>query len=802
MDSRILFVLTFGVMLVLFSCNVSALTEVDSCGTYSSAGETYILNTSISDYSGGDCIVIQGENITFDCNGSTIDGTGSDRGMIANRVGVILENCIVTEFDIGVLMDRNYTTARNINVSSSTDSGFIVSGSHAILDSVNSDSNGGVGFDFGDGINTTIQDSTSTNNGNRGLLVGHSSTSIVLTSVTSSGNTDDGIIVYDTGIAEIHDSLFYNNTGNGIECNDATVVISDTNSTYNDGNGISISSALPISVDNIIFSNNGGNNMYLTASNSNFTNISIYDANSYGIHMINSANMTFNNIVITNSGSYNVYAVDSTDVIFNVIDSSFSTSNNIYFLRCDRANINGAVINNSGLMGIYYFNGSGNVKDSVIENSSFFGLRGTYANPLYIENVNVTRGNDRTYYSDFDLRPSDSSYCSSINASDSYGTNEELYYFVNSADTLDGVSFSHIQLCDADGATLSNLNLAGEGYNGIRIQDTDGLTVENVILSNVTYSLTVSTGSDISFSNVHWADTWDISLSSVTNLAIEDSSITNMEIPSQSLRGSLWLSSSTGTIDNLTLTTNVDGSTYSEAVYFSGSTFTITNSSFTGANTTLGFRGNSANTVSIYDSDITRTEATGGNGALKLYCSAEPCNTNTVNLYSSTFTDSSVTNSSLNVYWKLSVTNSLGADVVIYNETGDSVSSFSDATKEVWLREYYITPVDTRTNSTPHDVNWTKTYYEANSTSLTMDSDKSLELGMEYMGMPVIDQIPSVTGFFAVTLGFGIMGLFSLLFLFFAVLPTERSSVMIAKITIAGVIVMLILANVYIGLIT
>lgn len=175
-----------------------------------------------------------------------------------------------------------------------------------------------------------------------------------------------------------------------------------------------------------------------------------------------------------------------------------------------------------------------------------------------------------------------------------------------------------------------------------------------------------------------------------------------------------------------------------------------------------------------------------------------------VSLYNSTISNYSVTNDSeLNVYWQLVVNNPLIASVKIYDKLDNLISEFS-ANKTLWLREYYVVPENNRINSTPHDITASKTGYETNSTLLTMDINKLFTVSLLETSIPIYDQLPSPIQTLVITIGFGIIGLFAILTLFFGILPEAslKDPKNFIRIMIAGALVLLMLSSVWLSLVT
>jgi parallel beta-helix repeat protein len=137
---------------------VSAVTNVSSCGTLSTANETYVLNQSLS--SSGTCITIGADNITLDCGyyGTRylINGTGSNYGAYVNgKNNTTVKNCDVFMFNTGIyVLSSNNGYYLNNNVSNNTRKGFfLVSSSWNLIDNnqimyndFNGDSYGGLGL--------------------------------------------------------------------------------------------------------------------------------------------------------------------------------------------------------------------------------------------------------------------------------------------------------------------------------------------------------------------------------------------------------------------------------------------------------------------------------------------------------------------------------------------------------------------------------------------------------------------------------------------------------------------------------
>ena len=170
--------LIFGIVILILNFVSSATVECDSCSSCNTAiasansGDIFLLNTSISDYSGYSCIDFGGsvQNITFDCQGIIIDGDGSTNyGIYLGRLGefsnITIQNCIVTEFGDGIYLGgSNNNTLKNITSLDNSQSGiYSTSSSYNNLTNITVDSNS-EGIYFHSSSNNLLINITSSNN--------------------------------------------------------------------------------------------------------------------------------------------------------------------------------------------------------------------------------------------------------------------------------------------------------------------------------------------------------------------------------------------------------------------------------------------------------------------------------------------------------------------------------------------------------------------------------------------------------------------------------------------------------------
>jgi len=248
-------------------------------------GDTVELNTSLTGISTTAINLTNVKNITLNCLGNWINGTGA-----ASTYGIYLSG-------------NNYTTIKNCNVN-----------------------NFNTGIGVISSFNNTLTNNTANSNGYRGIFLSSSSNNIV--SNNTANLNIDGIAVY-SGL----NNTITNNTANSNT--DGIYFSSGSNSTItkntlsqNSQYGIYLSS----SSYNTITRNNATSNAYGVEvySSSNYNNLAgnTFSSNNYGITLVSSSNNTINNSTVSNSSIYGLQVGSSNyNLIYNNI---FNNTVNYY----------------------------------------------------------------------------------------------------------------------------------------------------------------------------------------------------------------------------------------------------------------------------------------------------------------------------------------------------------------------------------------------------------------------------------------------------------------------------------------
>ena len=349
----------------------AAITNVSSCGTLNTQGETYTLNQSIN--STGTCIIIGNDDIVLDCLGYNItgDGDGTDYGVsVTNQNNITIKNCNIDNFDKGIYFkdSDNHSLVYNVldnntnqgiyldnssfnNITNNTAKNSLFNYGIQFLDNCNNNTiannninnNGGSAISLGDSHNNTVL-SNVLNNNDRGFNLIFSSSSNIFTDNNIS-NTSLDISIYNTPNNE-----FYNNLVT--EGSDDYAYPTKFSFTYNGNIEIRSVNASPADDDSLI-----GISKYLDITNLSaawiFLNISyndsdinpifnestlrMYGHNGSDWENITGSNVnTTTNIVYGNLTQFSVVAPlvennlpDTTQLIFNSSNGNNRTDNNL-----------------------------------------------------------------------------------------------------------------------------------------------------------------------------------------------------------------------------------------------------------------------------------------------------------------------------------------------------------------------------------------------------------------------------------------------------------------------------------------
>ncbi len=152
-------------------------TLVEDCtGDSTTDGQRLVLTKDINNWDLGDCILINHNNVTFDCKGFTIDGTNvaNSDGIRIGGDNVKVKNCNITDFKFGLVLTGNGATLTG-NTLSSNLNGIDLAGNDNKLRSNESSSNNANGIEIRSGSTGNRLDRNSfDDNASSGIIMSNS----------------------------------------------------------------------------------------------------------------------------------------------------------------------------------------------------------------------------------------------------------------------------------------------------------------------------------------------------------------------------------------------------------------------------------------------------------------------------------------------------------------------------------------------------------------------------------------------------------------------------------------------------
>jgi len=246
----------------------AAVSIISSCGTLSTANQTYNLAGDLH-AAGGDCLVVANSRITINLQGHSIVqdtptpfGAGITDGGIARDLTVV-RNGTISGFVFGIELDSSTRSdVRNVTVVENDLDGILV-GDNSLVKTVTANNNGFTGILGGDGIRgkerAQIQDSEASANGANGIRVGNR---CLVTGSTAEENLEDGIAT--GGSCTVSHNTASDNDGDGIDVGQEDPAVNGSKSTVTanlaeNNFDVGIRVECPSTVSNNAASDNGQN---------------------------------------------------------------------------------------------------------------------------------------------------------------------------------------------------------------------------------------------------------------------------------------------------------------------------------------------------------------------------------------------------------------------------------------------------------------------------------------------------------------------------------------------------------------
>jgi len=295
------------------------LVAVSTCGTITT---DTTLNSNLT--SSGTCITIGASHITLDCNGYSLTGDGTLRGIYSNNFhAVTIANCYVYHYYQGIYLNT-FT------------SGFVFN--------VTSNNNHFDGLLTEDYSGSNVMDNvTLNNNGNYGGVNSYTDHASNFTNFVTNNNTNTGFCIrqgYNYG-NELINFTSVNNSDSGLVLdNSPNTIIVNMNASGNKVNGayVAVGSSI-VYLNDSVFHNNSVGIRYLTSNGMKANNLTISNSSTYGLSFYyTSTTLTLSNSSIINSGVYDLFFEETPTGKHILLNTTFNSSK-IGYYHCN-ANCN------------------------------------------------------------------------------------------------------------------------------------------------------------------------------------------------------------------------------------------------------------------------------------------------------------------------------------------------------------------------------------------------------------------------------------------------------------------------------
>ena len=446
-----------------FFCGNTTMNASETCADCNAAlnnntRNTVYLNASVTNLA-GTCINDPANftNKTFDCQGYTIDGNGTDYGIYLNgKTGNTIKNCIITDFGYGIYLNgsSNNSLIINNNISLNSYHGiFIMSkdspSSNNTITNNNLSSNNRRGISVVASSNTQISNNIANSNSWAGITVFLAS-NYTITDNIASYNGQDGICLTES----VHYSTVENNTANfnGQTCETCAGIMvkwnenAGTEPTYNR----IINNNASTNIKNETFHAYGI--MLYRALNNNVTG-NTANSNDKGIYLHTSSNNTITNNTANSNEIYGIYLYhysDNNTVIGNTANSN--SDSGILLDSSSNNNLTNNAANNNTQIGIYLNDADNNTFTSnTVKFNKQHGFYTASSSTDNIINTNTFCSNNQSGGAYYDIYDADATI----------GDNNTCQTTYNYNDT--GKTGCTLSCCDQD----------GDGYNSTACGGTD-----------------------------------------------------------------------------------------------------------------------------------------------------------------------------------------------------------------------------------------------------------------------------------------------------------------------------------------
>ena len=328
MDKRVL------LLLILLAPSIAGVYQCSSCSQCknklqtASPGDTVVLVQDIS--ASGTCIndPSMDDNITLDCNGHSITGSGSGIGIRlvgGNSDHITVKNCEISNFRHGILISSSVSNVlSHINVHHNQKQGIYIkqSSSNQLLD-VNTHHNQGNGILVESSSSTFISNVIAHENGSHGIYIRQYS-STTMSNITAHHNHGSGVFISNSSSTTISNIITHHNK-HGIFIQQASSISVDQLESHdNDQYGVLLKSVSSISLSQAHTHQNKVGIRIRQSGSIQLDHIHTHNNSSRGIEILYSSSVSMADVYSHNNDTYGLYMANaSATVDLSSYDSKF-----------------------------------------------------------------------------------------------------------------------------------------------------------------------------------------------------------------------------------------------------------------------------------------------------------------------------------------------------------------------------------------------------------------------------------------------------------------------------------------------
>jgi len=424
-------------------------------------------------------------NKVFDCQGNTIQGSGTRGILMSSQANNTVRNCRIFDYYYGIQL----TASTNNTITNNTLGG----GTNGILLDTDSDNN-------------TINNNTAYILGNSGIrLNGADNNTVTYNTVYNSSTNCIRLAAAGVTFNNVTYNTVYNCTTTGFKLTGASNNILAYNTAYHNGG---IRNNIRGYDQTYNYNRGGGIDLRETSPNNNITNNTLYGSD-YGVVFVTSTN---NNLTNNNLSFNEQFAADELgDAGCNYVDASNYAGDEAKPINYTR-DATGIVVQNTAAYSEITFC---NVNNSVIDNVTISntgthggGIKITYSNNNTINNSksingyvgaylyfssynNLTNNNftNNSAYSVFDSYPP---HCNYIDLNNTGGDGKPIKYVCGESTTIQNTAdYSEIILINSDNSVIDNVTISNpiSRSDGIYTLYSDNVNITSSAVTYGTYGI-------------------------------------------------------------------------------------------------------------------------------------------------------------------------------------------------------------------------------------------------------------------------------------------------------------------------